>query len=233
MAIVTISREMGSGGKEIALKVADQLGYGCVDKELIVDVAREAGVSEEEVERYDEQVVHPVKEWLREILIEPWDAVVNPPKSLSFADAAGFNILIPNVEHPLDSDEYHDFLQMVIKRLWRRGRGVILGRGAHCLLADHRYVLHVRLVAPFEARCGRVMDRYDISSDEATTLIHSIDKRRAQYLRKRYQADWADPTLYHMVFNTGIMSTEEICRIIADTTRRMMVAEEDRHKTDG
>lgn len=233
MAIVTISREMGSGGKEAAVKVAEQLGCGCIDKELIVEVAREAGVPEEEVERYDERVVHPVKEWLRELLVEPWDAIVNPPQTVSLAEAGGLNVLVPGEEHVLDSEEYHDFLQMVITRLWRRGRGVILGRGAQCVLADHRYTLHVRLTAPFDIRCGRVMYRYGMSQDEASTLIRDEDKKRAQYLHKHYRADWADPTLYHMTFNTGMMSIDDTVGIIADSARRIIVAEENRQQNNG
>ena len=65
MAVITTSRQMGSGGDIVGARVGEQLGYGLVDKALITEIAREANVPESEVVRYDERTESPVKRFLR------------------------------------------------------------------------------------------------------------------------------------------------------------------------
>lgn len=224
MAVITVSRELGSNGKAIAAQVAEELGYVCFDKTLILELARQAEVSELEVSRYDEKLVNPIRQWLRELILQPWDTLVNPPVSMSFADTAGLSLLIPDEENALDSAAYHEFLERLLIRLWRRDDVVIVGRGAQRVLAGRSRTLHVRIVAPEELRCNRIMKRENIDRNASMAMIRRTDNARAKYFSRRFHMDWADPTLYNMTINTGMTRPEESCRIICDATRRMIAS---------
>ncbi len=101
---------------------------------------------------------------------------------------------------------------------------VIVGRGGQVLLKDAPGVIHVRVEAPFEVRFQRVMEQLKHeqgsarSDDEirrkASDLIANRDISSADYIKRYYNVDWADPKLYHMVLNLGKLSVEQAVQII-------------------
>lgn len=226
MSVITIAREFGSGGKEVATLVADHLGYDCVDKELIVEVAHAAGVPEETVEKYDEISESPVRRFLKELFtpssiysLSPeypplvWPYIPGTELPTDTADLIQGNIL--------DRKEYLKILQETILRLWKRGNVVIVGRGSQCILSNKPNTLHVRLVAPIEHRCRRVMERMGLSRDEALHLMHEKDKQRALYVQHHYHTEWQDPLLYQLICNTGLLSTQQVADLIVNAVQMM------------
>lgn len=222
MAVVTISRQLGSIGDLVARRTAEILGYDWVDKDLITEVAREANVSESEVKKYDELSESPAKRFIRS-LITPSRSVPMPPAmlwGLEFPYEISAALLTDDTaftetQHLLDHRDYLKFLQAAVNRLYERGNVIIVGRGGQAILRDRPNTLHVRTVAPLDVRIQVVMERLGVSSSkEAKAMIQKSDKRRAAYLRDNYAINWDDTALYHFVVNTGRASRETAARLI-------------------
>ena len=228
MAVVTVSRQLGSAGDLVARRAAEILGYDLVDKNLITEVAREANVPESEVEKYDETSESAAKRFIRS-LITPSKSVPVPPAmlwGLEFPYEVSAALLsdgaaLTEERHFLDHQDYLKFLQAAVNRLWKRDNVLIVGRGGQAILRESPNTLHVRTVAPLEARVKVVVERQGVSAREAGDLIQKSDKRRTTYLRSNYQIDWDDPALYHFIVNTGRTSQEVAARLIAKAVERI------------
>ena len=135
MAVVTISRELGAEGTRIAEAVAETLGAICVDKEVLAELAREAGLSVE-------LVVHP-EERLR---------------ARSNLVSAEMKALLSSSQRRAAAQQTRDIQQMVqvFRLIAERDNVVFVGRGAQIALRDHAAALHVHLYAPVETRARRI-----------------------------------------------------------------------------
>ncbi|MDE2887452.1 MAG: cytidylate kinase-like family protein [Gemmatimonadota bacterium] len=222
MAVITVSRQLGSIGDLVAHRASEVLSYDFVDKNIITEVAREANVPESEVEKFDEQTQSAVKRFIHSLIV-PSRSVPTPPAMLwglefpyevSAALLAG-EATVNEEKHLLDQRDYLRFLQATVQRLRKRDRVIIVGRGGQAILRDDPNTLHVRTVAPMESRIHVVMERQKLSTrKEAGDLIQKSDRRRAAYLKENYHFDWDDPALYHVVVNTGRTCLESAARII-------------------
>ncbi len=151
MRAITISREYGSGGGEIARRLAQRLGWQLVDHEIVVRVAGELGVSEEEVEAHDEYSEGVAARILSSLqAMQPAMFAISPVPPMTTAEG------------------YQEALSRVVEGALATGHVVIVGRGGQVLLCQYRDVLHVRIVAPLEPRIVYVMRRegIDIPDEE-------------------------------------------------------------------
>jgi len=204
MNIITISREMGSKGTALARLLARKLEYVLIDKELILRAAQKALVSVRTVGRYDQEVFNKANVVLERIF------AINPPslgplalvhfpqdERISLRSASNFN-----------QERYLAVTQYLLRNLARRGNVILLGRGGQIVLAGYKGALHLRVVAPIDIRVKRVSRTRGISEEEAKNLILSRDRACARYLKHFYRRDWADPSLYDLVMNTGRLSLQ-------------------------
>jgi cytidylate kinase len=203
MRVITISREYGSGGGEIAARLAKRLGWQLIDHEVVVRVAEKLHVSEEEAEEHDERV-----EGLASRIF----------KSLQL----GHPTMPVTVEIPrsMDSRAFYEARCQIIEGAVASGHVVIVGRGAQAHLAKRRDVLHVRIVAPFELRLAYVMSREGLDREAAQARILKKDQERARYLETFYHRHPGDPHLYDLVLNTGILDLESAAEVIAIVLER-------------
>ncbi len=226
MSIITVAREYGSGGKDIAKIIADRLGYDCVDKELIAEIAHAAGVSEDIVEQMDEVGESAIRRFLGELFTPSTVYSLSPeypPLIWPYVpgDDEGTRDPTSLKNTFLDRGEYLQILQNTIRSLAERKNVIIVGRGSQCILSDSTTVFHTRFIAPYEYRVDVIMDEMNLPRDRAAELIKEKDRQRALYLQHNYHHDWTDPTLYHMVFNTSRTSWENMADIVIDTRRRL------------
>ena len=202
-SVITISRQMGSGGDEIALNVSKILDYAYFDKSLMINVAKSIGVSEEDIADFSEDT-YKVKGFVDKILLRKKSVPISP----FLEDSA----LIRKV---LNEEECISVIQTVINSLASRGKTVIVGRGGQAILKNKVGVLHVRIVAPVAVRVERIMKDNGLSRANALRLIEDNDKAQAEYLRRFYNIDWEDPAIYDMVLNTGKVDLNTAARVIA------------------
>jgi len=211
--VITISKQAGSGGDEIALKVSKILGYAYFDKSLMVEVAKSLGVSEEDIVDFSEDD-YRVQGFVERILRR------KRPVATSII-LSGDTL----IRKSLDEEEVLSLIQTVINSLAKRGKAVIVGRGGQAILKDEVGVLHMRIVAPLTVRVKRIVEcarsfRLELSQEDALKLIEDSDKATAEYLRRFYNIDWEDPTMYNMVLNTGKMDLGTAAKIIASLARK-------------
>ncbi|BCL81861.1 cytidylate kinase [Ktedonobacteria bacterium brp13] len=199
MRAITISREYGSGGGEIARRLAACLGWQLIDHEVIVQVANALGVSESEVEAQDEYTQSTIARILISMRSVDPSIMVDP---------------VPYIT--ADEDAYHRALLNVVHAAVRNGHVVIVGRGGQEILAKRHDVLHVRIVAALEARITYVMIREGLNHDEAQNRIKQKDRQRKRYLNYHYHADSSDAHLYDLVVNSSVIALDDIITLICD-----------------
>ncbi|MDQ7029379.1 MAG: cytidylate kinase-like family protein [Ardenticatenia bacterium] len=217
MSVITVSRELGSWGSEIAADVARSLGWRFVDREIIYRAARAAGVPELALAELSfegrrsfvdrllsalhlEPTVPPLPEASdRERLAQPFGGILAP--------------VLPPVAPTLES--YAAMLGDVVRAIADGGHVVIVGRGAQVILAGREDAFHVRVTAPFDVRVRRLHREQGLPVPQVTRQVRESDRARAEYVRRFYHADWRDPLLYDMVINTDRVSRRTAVRLIA------------------
>jgi cytidylate kinase len=197
MRAITVSREYGSGGGEIARRLAKRLGWQLIDHEIVRRVAQELHVSIAQAEAHDERVESTVSYILKGVqAIHPTMLAVAPlPVSREVRN-------------------YHEALSKVVKAAVIAGHVVIVGRGSQALLAGERDVLHVRIVAPLEQRIRYVMQREAMNRDAAHARILLKDQDRARYLRVAHHRNPDDPYLYDLIVNTEVLDLDSAVDLI-------------------
>lgn len=233
MAVITVSREFGSEGLAVARRAAELLGYSCLDRGLVTEVARMADVSEREVERYDERGQGLVADLLERMFVGrsggyPAYAWYGDCPEMMVAPALFYSDLeqgqVPCREDILSLVEH------VIRAAADRGNVVIVGRGAQVVLADRPEALHVRVIAPLPFRCQRIAAREGVDLAEAMDLIRRTDRDRARYLRQYYHVDWEDSQLYHLTINTERTGIDLAARLIAGAASRGAWVRQERYE---
>jgi cytidylate kinase len=225
MAVITISRQFGSGGDEIADRVCELLGYRHFDKRLITQAAKETGLADQDIIDYSEDS-YRVKNFIERLTGRP---IPVAKVSVWKEDAHGGR----STEHVVLSDEVAlGLVQKAVKTAYEVGNMVIVGRGGQVILKEHSEVLHVRIEGPMEDRIQRVKAqlkreqnayRADINLRRAAQdLIVTRDFSSEDYIRQYYGIDWADPLLYHMVLNTGKLSNEQTAHIIVEMVHALV-----------
>jgi cytidylate kinase len=116
------------------------------------------------------------------------------------------------------ADQFNAYIQVVsqvIHELAAVGGNVIVGRAGQVVLRDEPRVLHVRVSAPLEIRIQRIADYRGIPLEAARAQIETSDRTRKNYLRRAYQANWEDSSLYDLILNTGRMTLTTAAEIIS------------------
>ncbi len=200
MAVITISRQFGSGGDEIAHCVASALGYDLIDKEQIVEAARLARRGVEAV--VPTNVFHFLTAWYMEQAPSflPAELCYYELPDKLFENHSAYN---ERKAEYYAREHRRAFFQKTIERLWRRGNIVIVGRGANYILKGGTPdVLCVRIIAPFMARVYRTARKEGLNYGEALDTVLENDKLRARYVHESYQCRWDDESLYDLILNT-------------------------------
>lgn len=215
MVAITISRQYGSGGRKVALKVASELNYDIFDKRLMVDIARDMGMSETELVDFSEEN-YQVRGF--------FDHLFGGGKNVATVstrtrDAAGTE---QRIFRKLDEKQAIELVRAAVRAAYTRKNVVIVGRGGQHILWNEVDVFHVRIVAPVKTRRDRLVEIEGHKSYETVPIIAERDKANREYHRRFYDADLDDPQLYHMVLNTGKLSTAYTTDLILATYKQFL-----------
>lgn len=204
--IITISRQYGAGGSEVAQRVAAALGWRVVDNELVEEVAARAGLPAADIAEREERVPSFAERLAR---------------TLAAATPELFAARVPGGTVPkLQETDLVRITETVVGEVAARGRVVLVGRAAPAVLARQRDSLHVQLVAPRGYRIQAAVDRLGLDPKDAAAIVDETDGMRARYLRQYYQRDWYDPVNYHMVLNTGVLGKDGVTEVIVGEAKR-------------
>jgi CMP/dCMP kinase len=204
--LITISRQYGAGGSEVARRVAAALGWRVVDNEVVEKVAARAGVPPELVAEREERVPGFVERLAR---------------TLAASTPELFPASVPGGTLPkLQEADLVRITESVVAEAAAKGRLVLVGRAAPAVLAQERDSLHVKLVAPRPYRIQAAAERLGVDLQKAAAVVDESDGTRARYHRQYYHRDWNDPVHYHLVLNTGALGLEGATDIIVGEARR-------------
>jgi cytidylate kinase len=212
MRAVTISREYGSGGGEIAARLAQRLGWQLVDHQVITQVAQELEIPEIEAAAYDENVEGRIRRILNTVMPVLGSGALPTP--------IPYSIPSPGVQLPtsasraLQAQTFYDTLRHTVLAAANNGHVVIVGRGGQVLLAGRRDVLHVRIVAPLEQRVAYVVRREGLGEAAARARIQTKERTRTHYMQAQFHCNHEDPHLYDQVLNTGMLDLDSAVELI-------------------
>jgi cytidylate kinase len=228
MTVVTISRQLGSQGEEIAAAVAQKLGLRLIDAQTINQAAQKAGVPDRALAELENEGAHGLADQVLKALHTMPSLRSAPSFSAATAEAEGasyaeqssltlpfvglFSPTVPPISASLES--YVRMVGLVIRGLAREGNVLVVGRGGQVLLRKYPCALHVQIVAPVKRRIETVMAREDLQWRSAQSRVRASDRARFDYLRRYHDAYWLDATLYHLVLNTGRLPLETVADLV-------------------
>src|SRR5216684_100163 len=184
--IVTVEREYGSGGGEIAQSLASQLGWKLWDQLLTEEIARFANCPKSVVEVREERNDPLYYRLFKSFLRGSYEGSINAPK---------LNLV--------DSETILRITRRVVEHAAERGNCVIVGRGSQQFLKSRPDTLRVFLYAPREDKVRRLLARGK-SENEAEELVDTVDRERADFIAKYFGVEWPNRPLYHTMINTAI-----------------------------
>jgi cytidylate kinase len=226
--VITVSRQLGSGGSYIATEVARRLDYRYLDREILQHAAEIAGYPDEEMVRAlgeREQITGFLQSILASLNKMPPVPTV-PSATLregyAYADVVNAMVsqeVIAQQERERAAAGYADLVRQVIQSYAEAGDVVIAGRGGQAILRNRRNALHVRIFAPVETRTRTLMARQQIGREEAEDRIRESDRQRARYMQRLHNVDWEEESLYHLIINSGEVAVPMGAAIIAEGAR--------------
>jgi cytidylate kinase len=195
MAVITISRQFGAGGKTLGQMLAKELDYDFADNDILSKVAEMANVSTHWVETVEKEAGGKLSRFISRMVSKPMiDRILK--------DERGY----------IDEEIYLDYLVLIVAQIADEGNVVILGRGSQYILDDHPEAFHILLIDDYDNRVKFIERTYDLSTNQAAAWVAREDKRRRNLYQKFGKTDYDDPFLYHLVINMGRLSMERACR---------------------
>jgi cytidylate kinase len=231
MPVITVSGSLASGAREVAQAVAEELDLVYVDQEILVEAARELGVSVEAVASHDERrstFGERLSSVMRTLMERSAAAGTADPMagggletvlSRSYGEAA--ELAAANQPGTLDDESYIKTLTSVIKGIAARGNVVILGRGSQAILQREPETLHVWVAAPFDWRVSNLVTREGIAKQDAEKRIARSDKDRDAFHRQYFKVEPNAPALYDMGFNAARIDVHIAAQMIAIAARAL------------
>lgn len=199
MAVITISRQFGAGGKTLGKMVADKLGYTFADDDIIMMVAEAANVSPHWVESIEREAGGKMSR------------IITSMVSKRLVDR-----ILKDERGYIDEKLYLDYLVVIIAQVAEEGDVVILGRGSQYILRDHPDAYHILLIDEFENRVRFMMEHYDLQRNKALQIVRNEDSRRMNLYRKLGKTDYDQAPLYDLVLNMSRMNLKKALTIIND-----------------
>jgi CMP/dCMP kinase len=213
MTVITISRQMGSGGDAIATRVCEALGYRYFDKALMVEAAAEVGLCEAEVVDFSAEK-YKVQDFISRLLRSRPRAV----KEVLFREAQ-HGVVETLTARTLNEADCAALVRYAIERAYDQGDTVIVGRGGQAILRGKPGVLHVRIIAPLAVRMQHIRASGMSGVSEIKQHIANADRSSAEYLKRFFDVQWDDPALYQMTLNMDQFTADAAVQTIVTAVK--------------
>jgi cytidylate kinase len=202
-SVITVEREFGCGGGEIAEELANCLGWKLWDQALTEEIAKLANVDCASVERRQEKV----------------DGTFHRLAKI-FWRGSYERSMAHTGEEFFDADCMVEMGCRVMDRAAHEGRCVIVGRGAPYFLREHPEAFHIFLYAPYAEKLRRLKSSGSRISGDPEELLNTVDRDRIAFVKRYFHADWPTRSLYHVMINTAI-GDELVIATILQTMRSL------------
>jgi cytidylate kinase len=178
--VITISRQYGSGGGEVAQRLASRLGWRLVSRSVLDEIAARARISPSIAAQHDERV----DPWFQGIVRALWQG--------GFEGAASTTETVP-----INAETIAKISAQIVREAAALGNAVIVGRGAQCILHEHKDAFHVSIYAPRSLRIANLRKRLPPGTNVEAEM-EETDRQRAAYVRRYFNREWTDRWLYHL-----------------------------------
>jgi cytidylate kinase len=201
--MLTVSHQYGSGGSQIARDLGGRLQWTVWDKEIVRKIAAEYELPEPDVDDKDERVATFME------------------KVVGVLGMGGFATAYSMAPPRMSDDRLLYMTRSIVEEIAQAGRAIVVGRGANHILARRPRTLHVFVAAPLDTRVRRVMQAEQIGRAEAERRVSGMDRLRTDYVRTFYQADWRDPTHYHLTVDSSVWGDTGTADVILQALERV------------
>jgi len=199
--VITLEREYGSGGNVIAAKVAARLGWKLWDQLLTEEIARRLDCDCRAVEQHEERRDPAYQRLLKAFMRGSFEGSLNAPRLKT-----------------IDTDCVREIVQQIVQEIAASGECVIVGRGSAYYLGSRADAFHVFVYAPFEERVRRLRLR-EKSETEAVELAETVDRDRADFIKRYFKVEWPDRHRFHLMVNSGMSDDVAVETILAAVGR--------------
>ena len=195
--VITINREVGSGGRTVGRKLAEKLGVKYCDKAVIDGLTQKFGLTPDRIEEIKAQK----KSW--------WNDITNY-----------YNTLVNSADMPMDAETKLDNNSMfetekrILQELATQSSCVVAGRTGFMVFRNWPNHLNIFIQASLEHRVQRVMRRQNVSEKEARDIIERIDASRETYIRKYEDTSRYDTRNYQLVISMDDLSEDDAVDVI-------------------
>jgi cytidylate kinase len=203
MAVLTVSRQFGAGGKTLADRVAQRLGYTVASEAIIEQLAESARISPEGITDLDAE--------------QGWSS---PPASGILAAGRFVERLLHPQRQFMDGQVYVQLLQEIVPKIAEKGDTVIVGRGAQFILHDFPDTYHLLLVAGEPDRIRFMIDHYNLLLPKSRRIVRRQARRRQRLMQLFDQDAFDRPGNYDLVLNMSKLTLEcavdMVCSLVAE-----------------
>jgi len=197
MAVITITREMATGGRKLGRLLAKRLDYQYVDKSLFQKIAEDLKVSERTLESFEKSRAYQISNTFAKAFSTSYiERIVGYDKSV------------------VEEEEYQKSLKNLILETAREDNVVIIGRAAYFFLKDIKNCYHIRLIAPMDWRKNYALENYKISPDRVQEFIEKRDGKRQWFRRSICGMRFDDSLWFHLTLNMSRISIEKSVDLI-------------------
>ncbi len=201
--VISISRQVGSAGEEVAQALARRLDFRYIDYQVIQKAAEDAGVSPETVSE---------SEHTPSLMTRLLEALARNPSM----PVAAWADPVPLSSSPLyTSGDYRKFVEDVIRQTADQGECVIVGHAAQVILRERFDTVRVLVTGSNSFRARRITAGMSVDEKEALKIIERTDHERLEYFRRFYETGWLTPCTYDLCISTDHLNPEQAAEIVA------------------
>jgi CMP/dCMP kinase len=216
MAAITISRQYGSGGRKVALEVSKTLGWPLFDKRLMTNVARDLGLSSEDVIDFTEDDYTVTNFWDRFFAYGGF----RDPSGTYMVTGADVHSTVSSAQ--MDEEGAVRLVNKAIQMAYERGNVVVVGRGGQVILKDKPDVFHFRVQAPMGMRQQRLEAYEEIDREDTKHIAEQRDRSASKYMKHFFDVNLENPELYHLVINSEKLDIDAVAQLIVSTTNQFL-----------
>ncbi len=197
MAIITISRDLASGGRKLGRLLAKRLDYQYIDKSLFQKIAEDLNVSERTLESFEKSREYRISNTFSKLFSKDYiQRIVGHDKSV------------------VEEHEYQTSLKNLILEVAQEDNVVIIGRAAHFFLKDMENCYRFRLLAPMDWRKKYAVEELRMPKDRIQYILENSDKKLLWFRRSIYRDEFDDQFLFHLNSNMGLISFEKAVELV-------------------
>ena len=202
--VITISRELGSGGRTVGRKLAEKLGVRYSDKELIHALMRKFNLTASGIEKLKGEK----KNWLADVI-----QLVAPVPKVGMLTRSDYTH-VQEFRPDLTPDDVFEAESQILREIDEHGPCVIAGRSGFFVLEERPDKIDVFITTSHEHRVARVMRKQEVSREEAERIIKKVDKARDNYVKRYTGRSRYDVRNYDLVINMDGLSEDDAVDVI-------------------